>query len=91
VPRLGIPDAGASEGLHGLVQRALGGFDSRTAIPTTQFAQVVRMGQTWDVDPIRRAGEIQGIEARWIYNHKDRYNRGPLVVWRPNSDLARDP
>jgi beta-glucosidase len=91
VPRLGIPDAGASEGLHGLVQRALGGFGSRTVIPTTQFAQVVGMGQTWDVDLIRRAGEIQGIEARWIYNHKDKYNRAPLVVWGPNSDLARDP
>src|ERR1700676_5765218 len=57
VPRLGIPDAGLSEGLHGLVQRPL--FGSQKAVPTTQFAQVVGMAQTWDVELIRKAGEVQ--------------------------------
>jgi beta-glucosidase len=91
VPRLGIPDAGYSEGLHGLVQRPLAGFGSQKAVPTTQFEQVVGMAQTWDADLIRKAGEVQGVEARWLYNHQDKYQRKPLIVWGPNADLARDP
>jgi beta-glucosidase len=91
VPRLGIPDAGGSEGLHGLVQRSLGGLGSQKPVPTTQFAQVVGMAQTWDTDLIRKAGEVQAVEARWLYNHPDQYRRKPLIVWGPNTDLARDP
>jgi beta-glucosidase len=91
VPRLGIPDAGGSEGLHGLVQRSLGGLGSQKPVPTTQFAQVVGMAQTWDADLIRKAGEVQAVEARWLYNHQDKYQRKPLIVWGPNTDLARDP
>jgi beta-glucosidase len=91
VPRLGIPDAGGSEGLHGLVQRSLGGLGSQKPVPTTQFAQVVGMAQTWDVDLIHKAGEVQAVEARWLYNHPDKYQRKPLIVWGPNTDLARDP
>jgi beta-glucosidase len=91
VPRLGIPDAGSSEGLHGLVQRSLGGLGGQKPVPTTQFAQVVGMAQTWDVDLIRKAGEVQAVEARWLYNNQDKYQRRPLIVWGPNADLARDP
>jgi beta-glucosidase len=91
VPRLGIPDAGSSEGLHGLVQRSLGGLGSQKPVPTTQFAQVVGMAQTWDADLIRKAGEVQAVEARWLYNNQDKYQRRPLIVWGPNTDLARDP
>ena len=92
VPRLGVPNAGNSEGLHGLVQRSLGGLRQEKTIPTTQFAQVVGMGRTWDADLIRKAGEVQGTEARWIYNHEEKYKRTPppLIVWGPNADLARD-
>src|SRR6202034_3020384 len=90
VPRLGIPDAGGSEGLHGLVQRSLGGLRSQKPVPTTQFAQVVGMAQTWNADLIRKAGEVQAVEARWLYNHQDKYQRKPPIVWGPNSDLARD-
>jgi beta-glucosidase len=91
VARLGIPDAGGSEGLHGLVQRPLGGLGSQKPVPTTQFAQVVGMAQTWDADLIRRAGEVEAVEARWLHNHQDKYQRKPLIVWGPNTDLARDP
>jgi beta-glucosidase len=94
VARLGIPNAGRSEGIHGLVQRRLGGGagpgPAPKPIPTTQFAQVVGMGRTWNKELIRRAGAVQGREARWIYN-SEKYDRQPLVVWGPNSDLARDP
>ncbi len=93
VPRLGVPNAGNSEGLHGLVQRSLGGLGQQTTIPATQFAQVVGMARTWDADVIRKAGEVQGTEARWIYNHQEKYKRTPppWIVWGPNADLARDP
>ena len=91
VPRLGVPEAGRSEGLHGLVQRSLGGLGNQKITATTQFAQVVGMAQTWDPDLIRRAGEVQATEARWIANHKENPVAPPLVIWGPNADLARDP
>ena len=61
----------------------LGGLGSQKPVPTTQFAQVVGMAQTWDVDLIRKAGEVQAVEARWLYNHQDKYQRKPLIVWGP--------
>jgi beta-glucosidase len=91
VQRLQIPNAGSSEGLHGLVQRGGFGPVRQEVIPTTQFAQVVGMGQTWNRDLVEAAGAIQGKEARWIYNNSAKYKRFPLVVWGPNADLARDP
>jgi beta-glucosidase len=93
VPRLGVPNAGSSEGLHGLVQRGFGGFSNAKVVTTTQFAQVVGMAQTWDPDLIQRAGNVQGLEARWISQHQEQLGRTspPLIVWGPNADLARDP
>ena len=87
VPRLGIPDAGRSEGLHGLVRK--GGRGGKK-IPTTSFAEVIGMAETWDRDLIRRAGAVQGYEARYV-TQSDKYNERTLVVWGPNADLARDP
>jgi len=85
VPRLGIPNAGNSEGLHGLVRNATA---NSPAIPTTSFSQVVGMGATWNKELIRRAGAVQGYEARYITQH----DKVPvLVVWGPNADLSRDP
>ena len=52
-PRLHIPNAGWSEGLHGLVRK--GDFGGK-AVPTTSFAEVIGMAETWDADLIRRAG-----------------------------------
>ena len=94
VPRLGVPNAGSSEGLHGLVQRGFGGLGaSQKPVPTTQFAQVVGMAQTWDPALIQQAGHVEGFEARWIWAHLHQLGRAnpPLVVWGPNADLARDP
>ena len=87
VPRLHIPSAGWSEGLHGLVRK--GDFGGK-AIPTTSFAQVIGMAETWDADLIRRAGAVQGYEARYIYQN-EKYKDNALIVWGPNADLARDP
>jgi beta-glucosidase len=93
VPRLGVPNAGSSEGIHGLVQRGLGGFGNQKVVATTQFAQVSGMAETWDPALIQRAGDVQGREARWIAAHLEQLGRTapPLIVWGPNADLARDP
>jgi len=87
VPRLGIPSAGLSEGLHGLVRK---GTFGQKKIPTTSFAEVIGMAETWDPELIRRAGAVQGYEARYV-TQSDKYKERALVVWGPNADLARDP
>ncbi len=87
VPRLHIPDAGGTEGLHGLVRK---GDFSQKAATTTQFPEVIGMASTWDPELIRRAGQIQGYEARYIHQ-SEKYKSPVLIVWGPNADLARDP
>ena len=90
VPRLGIHGTGHSEGLHGLALGGPGGWGRPTPIPTTQFAQAVGMGETWDPDLIRLAGGVEGFEARYI-SQSEKTHRGGLVMRAPNADLARDP
>ena len=87
VKRLGIPDAGSSEGLHGLVQS--GGFDGKS-ITTTTFPEVIGMASSWDPELIRKIAAVQANEARYI-TQNPKYNHPTLVVWGPNADLARDP
>ena len=90
VPRLGIPNIGSSEGIHGLVQR---GNEKRgfQPIPTTQFPQPPGMGETWDPDLVRKAGGVEGYEARYITQTDKPYHHAVLMDWGPQSDLARDP
>ncbi|MGC2661048.1 MAG: glycoside hydrolase family 3 C-terminal domain-containing protein [Bryobacteraceae bacterium] len=89
VPRLGVPNIGSSEGIHGVVQR--GANSARFApIPTTQFPQPPGMGETWDPDLVRQAGDVEGYEARFI-TQTEKYHRQLLMLWGPQSDLARDP
>jgi beta-glucosidase len=89
VPRLNVPSFGSSEGIHGVVQR---GDEKRrrSIIPTTQFPQPPGMGETWDPELVRRAGWVEGHEARWITQTKP-YQRQMLMLWGPQADLARDP
>jgi beta-glucosidase len=88
VPRLGVPNFGSSEGIHGVVQR--GGRPERAAITTTQFPQPPGMGESWDPDLVRQAGGVEGYEARFI-TQTEKYNRQMLMLWGPQADLARDP
>ncbi len=90
VPRLGIPNIGSSEGIHGLVQR---GNEKRgfAAIATTQFPQPPGMGETWDPALVRKAGGVEGYEARYITQTDKPYHHAVLMDWGPQSDLARDP
>ena len=90
VPRLGIKATGHSEGLHGLALGGPGGWGRPTPIPTTQFAQEIGMGETWDPELIRLAGGVEGYEARYILQ-SEKTHRGNLVIRAPNADLGRDP
>jgi beta-glucosidase len=89
VPRLGVPNFGSSEGIHGLQQRG-GGRPERAAITTTQFPQPPGMGESWDPELVREAGGVEGYEARFI-TQTEKYNRQTLMLWGPQADLARDP
>ncbi len=88
VPRLGVPNIGSTEGIHGVVQREarLG----RQPITTTQFPQPPGMGDTWDPELVRAAGDVEGYESRYI-TENPKYNRQILMDWGPQSDLDRDP
>ena len=88
VPRLGVMSFGSSEGIHGVVQREARG--KRLPITTTQFPQPPGMGESWDPDLVRRAGDVEGYEARFI-TQTAKYDRQILMLWGPQSDLARDP
>ena len=90
VPRLGIRGTSHSEGLHGLALGGPGGWGRPTPIPTTQFAQEIGMGETWDPELIRLAGGVEGYEARYI-RQSEKTHRGNLVIRAPNADLGRDP
>jgi beta-glucosidase len=88
VPRLGVPNIGSSEGIHGVVQREPRG--SHQPITTTQFPQPPGMGETWDPELVRQAGAVEGYEARFI-TQTPKYDRQALMLWGPQADLARDP
>ncbi len=88
VPRLGIPNIGSTEGIHGVVQREA--RFGRQPITTTQFPQPPGMGETWDPDLVRKAGDVEGHESRYITENA-KYDRQILMDWGPQSDLARDP
>ena len=99
VPRLGLRLSGHIEGLHGVALggpgdwgriRGADGTIRHEPVPTTQFPQAVGLGETWDVEVLRKVAEIEGQEARYAF-HSEKYKRGGLVVRAPNADLARDP
>lgn len=87
VPRLNIPNAGGSEGLHGLVQ---GGGFAGASITTTTFPEVIGLASTWDPELIRTVAATEAYEARYI-TQSAKYKHPALIVWGPNADLARDP
>jgi len=88
VPRLGVMSFGSSEGIHGVVQREARG--KRLPITTTEFPQPPGMGESWDPALVRQAGSVEGYEARFI-TQTAKYDRQILMLWGPQSDLARDP
>lgn len=88
VPRLGIKGSRHVEGLHGLALGGPGKWGGDHPIPTTTFPQAIGLARTWEPELVRRAAEVESIEARYAFHH---LGRGALVVRAPNADLGRDP
>jgi len=57
---------------------------------TTMFPQAYGLGETWDVDLIRKVADIEATEIRYYTQHPY-LRRGGMVMRAPNADLARDP
>lgn len=88
VPRLGIRGSQHVEGLHGLALGGPGKWGRDDPVPTTTFPQAIGLAQTWQPELVRRAAEVEAVEARYAFHH---LGRGGLVVRAPNADLGRDP
>ncbi len=88
VLRLGLRGTAHVEGLHGLALGGPGKWGDDDPIHTTTFPQAIGMAQTWEPELVRRAAEVEAIEARYAFHHM---GRGGLVVRAPNADLGRDP
>ncbi len=99
VARLGIRNAGHSEGLHGLALGGVGNWGGMKmenyrmvpdVYPTTIFPQAYGLGETWDTELIQQVADLESTEIRY-YAQNDRYQKRGLVMRAPNADLARDP
>ena len=90
VPRLGVKGSSHVEGIHGLAQGGPGGWGRPKVVPSTTFPQGIGLGETWDTDLIRRAAEVEGYEARYVFQ-SNKYKQGGIVIRSPNADLGRDP
>ncbi|HEX6728779.1 MAG TPA: glycoside hydrolase family 3 C-terminal domain-containing protein [Pyrinomonadaceae bacterium] len=90
VPRLGIKGTGHVEGIHGLTQGGPGKWGRPLTIPTTTFPQGIGLGETWDTEILRQVGEVEGYEARYVFQ-SSKYRQGGIVIRSPNADLGRDP
>ena len=90
VPRLGIKASGHVEGIHGLAQGGPGQWGRPKTIPTTTFPQGIGLGETWDPELLRQVANVEGYEARYIFQ-SSKYHQGGIVIRSPNADLGRDP
>lgn len=99
IPRLGIPNTGHGEGLHGLTLGGTGNWGGYKVIygkaeaqyyPTTVFPQAYGLGATWDPELIRNVADIEADEIRF-YAQSAKYQKNILIMRAPNADLARDP
>ena len=89
VPRLGVPSYRQLRG-HSRGGAARSPEATRQPITTTQFPQPPGMGESWDPELVREAAGVEGYEARFI-TQTAKYDRQILMLWGPQSDLARDP
>ena len=92
IDRLGIVFSGQVEGLHGLALGGPANWAARGRQPagTTTFPQEKGLGATWDPELLKKAGALEGEEARYFYQNPV-WDRGGVVVRAPNADLSRDP
>ena len=96
IPRLGIPNTGHSEGLHGMALGGPGNWGGHgergvpKTYPTTIFPQAYGLGETWDPALIQKVADIEATEIRF-YTQNPKLQKGGMVMRAPNADLARDP
>ncbi|HEX6045088.1 MAG TPA: glycoside hydrolase family 3 C-terminal domain-containing protein [Pyrinomonadaceae bacterium] len=90
VPRLGIKASGHVEGIHGLTQGGPGKWGRPLTVPSTTFPQGIGLGETWDQELLKQAGQVEGYEARYVFQ-SPKYHQGGIVIRSPNADLGRDP
>ncbi len=90
VPRLGIKGSRHIEGLHGVAKGGPSNWGQRDPVTTTIFPQAIGLAESWDVDVVRRVAEIEGYEARYMFQ-SPKYKKGGLVIRAPNADIGRDP
>jgi beta-glucosidase len=90
VPRLGIKASGHVEGIHGLTQGGPGKWGRPLTIPATTFQQGIGLGETWDAELLKEAGQVEGYEARYVFQ-SPKYHQGGIVIRSPNADIGRDP
>ena len=86
IERLGIPTYNWwNEALHGVARAGV----------ATSFPQAIGMGATFDVDLIKKAGDVVATEGRAKYNaysaEDDRDIYKGLTFWSPNVNIFRDP
>ncbi|WP_448662950.1 glycoside hydrolase family 3 C-terminal domain-containing protein [Sphingomonas sp. CJ20] len=74
-----------NEGLHGLARNG----------HATVFPQAIGMAATWDVDLLKKVGDVVATEARAKFNARpigaDRRIYEGLTIWSPNINIFRDP
>ena len=87
VPRLGIKGSGHVEGIHGLTQGGPGKWGRPLIIPSTTFPQGIGLGETWDQELLRQVGQVEGYEARYVFQ-SPKYQQGGIVIRSPNADLV---
>ena len=90
VPRLGIKASGHVEGIHGLTQGGPGKWGRPLTVPATTFQQGIGLGETWDAELLKQAGQVEGYEARYVFQ-SPKYHQGGIVIRSPNADIGRDP
>ncbi|MDD6394065.1 MAG: glycoside hydrolase family 3 C-terminal domain-containing protein [Prevotella sp.] len=101
VERLGIPDCGQREGLHGVAiggpgnwgirKRDGNGVPYQTEYPTTIFPQSYGLGESWDTGLMAEIGNQMAEELRWYAQSPKSECGCNLVLRAPNADLGRDP
>jgi len=63
---------------------------AETADSNHHFSAEIGLGETWDPEILRQAAAVEGYEARYMAQ-SEKYHKGGLVIFSPNSDLGRDP
>ena len=101
VKRLGIPDCGQREGLHGIAIGGPGNWGVRKKsdngkviqdeYPTTIFPQSYGLGESWDTELLHAVGSQMAEELRWYAQSPKSVCGNNLVLRAPNADLGRDP